>query len=64
MTTTAVLSAMEREVSVDATFDELRSAGTTWVSRMEDMVKVHNNTPKALTGYTPKEVHFPEVRED
>jgi hypothetical protein len=61
MTTAAMLEAMGKAASSGASFEELMSTSTTWFSRMEDMVRIYNNTPKALTKYSPREVHFPEV---
>lgn len=62
LTTSGVLTILEEGAAAGATFEELCSAGSSWVSCMETKVSVYNNTPKYLTGYTPTEVHFPEVR--
>ena len=62
MTTSSILTNMESSISLSATFEELASVGSSWVSKMEDIVKIHNNTPKNLTKITPKEVHFMEVK--
>lgn len=61
LTTAGILTALEEKTGEGANFQELMSAGTRWVACMKEKVEVYNNTPKYLTGHTPREIHFPEV---
>jgi hypothetical protein len=51
---------VEESESSDVEFIQVQS---NWVHHLQEAVKVYNHSPKATTGLTPLEAHFPETRE-
>jgi hypothetical protein len=58
MLTKEILTRVQEAVVEEKDFLEVLIQSGNWVDRLSKVVEVYNNTPKAITGLTPNEVHF------
>lgn len=57
--TKTILCRVSASIAEGKEFHEVQTEKANWVEVLQEIAKIYNNTPKAATGLTPMEVHFP-----